>query len=264
MFIIDSHCHLNCLKEENYENIDDIIQEAVNSNVKIINNICTNINEFDNILNLSNNYDNVFCSIGHHPEYAEEPITIDDFLKKDIKSNKVIGVGECGLDYHFSKDFIKEQKKNFEIQIEVARKTQLPLIIHTRDADLDTIDILKSEIKNGEFKFLLHCFSSSKELAYAALDLGGYISFSGILTFKNAVELQEIAKNIPLDKVLIETDSPYLAPVPLRGKTNKPAYVKYVAEFLANLLKKDFAEISTTTTTNCFKLFNYKTNLTLN
>ena len=126
------------------------------------------------------------------------------------------------------------------------------------------MDILKSEMKNGEFKFLLHCFSSSKELAYTALDLGGYISFSGILTFKNAVELQELAKNIPIDKILIETDSPYLAPVPLRGKTNKPAYVKYVAEFLAHLLEKDILEISAITTANCFKLFDYKTNLILN
>ena len=264
MFIIDSHCHLNCLKEENAENIDNVVLDAYNNDVKIINNICTDIAEFDNILALTNKYDNVFCSIGHHPEYAEKLVTIEDFFQKDIENKKIIGIGECGLDYHFTKDFIREQRKNFEVQIEIARKTQLPLIIHTRDADLDTIDVLKSEMKNGEFKFLLHCFSSGEALAYTGLDLGGYISFSGILTFKNALELQKLATNIPLDRILVETDSPYLAPVPLRGQINKPAYTKYILEFLANLLKKDVAEIIITTTNNCFKLFNYKTNLILN
>ena len=140
----------------------------------------------------------------------------------------------------------------------LSRQTKLPLIIHSRDADKDMVDILENEIKNGEFNFLLHCFSSGKELAYKGLDLGGYISFSGILTFKNAIELQNIAKNIPLDRVLVETDSPYLAPVPHRGKTNQPAYTKNVLEFLSNLLNKDINEVADITTKNCFTLFKYK------
>lgn len=255
MFIIDTHCHLNYLKNEN--NIDVIIEEAFKNNVKIINNICTNVEEFEDVLNLSSNYDNVYCSIGHHPEYSNK-IKIEDFYNKDINNYKVIGIGETGLDYHFTTDFIKEQKYNFEIQIELARQTKLPLIIHSRDADKDMIDILENEMKNGEFSFLLHCFSSSKELAYKGLDLGGYISFSGILTFKNATELQNIAKNIPLDKLLIETDSPYLAPVPYRGKTNQPAYTKNILEYLSKLLNKNIDDLAEIIKNNSFNLFKYK------
>lgn len=255
MFIIDTHCHLNYLKNEN--NIDVIIEEAFKNNVKIINNICTNVEEFEDVLNLSSNYDNVYCSIGHHPEYSNK-IKIEDFYNKDINNYKVIGIGETGLDYHFTTDFIKEQKYNFEIQIELARQTKLPLIIHSRDADKDMIDILENEMKNGEFSFLLHCFSSSKELAYKGLDLGGYISFSGILTFKNATELQNIAKNIPLDKLLIETDSPYLAPVPYRGKTNQPAFTKNILEYLSKLLNKNIDDLAEIIKNNSFNLFKYK------
>ena len=255
MFIIDTHCHLNYLKNEN--NIDVIIEEAFKNNVKIINNICTNVEEFEDVLNLSSNYDNVYCSIGHHPEYSNK-IKIEDFYNKDINNYKVIGIGETGLDYHFTTDFIKEQKYNFEIQIELARQTKLPLIIHSRDADKDMIDILGNEMKNGEFSFLLHCFSSSKELAYKGLDLGGYISFSGILTFKNATELQNIAKNIPLDKLLIETDSPYLAPVPYRGKTNQPAFTKNILEYLSKLLNKNIDDLAEIIKNNSFNLFKYK------
>ncbi len=257
MIIVDSHCHLNCLKNEENLDIDKVIFDANSNNVKIINNICTNIDEFDDILELSNQYNNVYCSIGQHPEYTNR-VNIEDFLNKDIKNYKVIGIGETGLDYHFTTDFIKEQKYNFEIQIELARQTKLPLIIHSRDADKDMIDILENEMKNGEFSFLLHCFSSSKELAYKGLDLGGYISFSGILTFKNATQLQNIAKNIPLDRVLVETDSPYLAPVPFRGKINQPSYTKNVVDFLSNLLSKDINEVANITTKNCFTLFKYK------
>ena len=257
MIIVDSHCHLNCLKNEENLNINKVILDANLNGVKIINNICTNIDEFDDILKLSNQYNNIYCSIGQHPEYTNK-VNIEDFLNKDIENYKVIGIGEAGLDYHFTKDFIEEQKYNFEVQIELARQTKLPLIIHSRDADKDMMDILENEMRNGEFNFLLHCFSSSKELAYKGLDLGGYISLSGILTFKNATELQNIAKNIPLNRLLVETDSPYLAPVPFRGKINQPSYTKNVVEFLSNLLNKDISEIADITTKNCFDLFKYK------
>lgn len=256
MFLIDSHCHLNCLKDEKNEDINIIVDEAKKAGVGIINNICTSLNEFDDILAVANLFENVFCSIGHHPEYAENKIRIDDILNK--KSDKIIGIGEAGLDYHFVQDNKDKQKYNFEVQIEAARQTKLPLIIHSRDADDDMIDILETEMKNGEFRFLLHCFSSGKKLAYKGLDLGGYLSFSGILTFKNAVELQEIAKDVPLDKILLETDSPYLAPVPYRGQVNKPAYVYKVAAFLAELRDKTIEEIAKITTKNCFDVFAYK------
>lgn len=257
MLIIDSHCHLNYLKNDENLDINEIILNANSNDVKIINNICTSLAEFDNVLELSNSYKNVYCSIGQHPEYTNI-VKIEDFLNKDIYNYKVIGIGEAGLDYHFTTDFVKEQKINFEVQIELARQTKLPLIIHSRDADSDMIDILTNEIKNGYFSFLLHCFSSSKELAYKGLDLGGYISFSGILTFKNATELQNIAKNIPLNRILVETDSPYLAPVPYRGKVNQPAYTRNVVEFLSKLINTSIEEVANTTTTNCFNLFKYK------
>jgi TatD DNase family protein len=148
------------------------------------------------------------------------------------------------------------QKKNFENHIVACQQSGLPLVIHSRECDKDMMDILQQEMKNCEFKFVLHCFCSSKELAYTGLDLNGFISFSGILTFKNSLELQELAKEIELNRILVETDAPFLAPVPYRGKTNKPSYVKKTAEFLANLLNKDFNEIQRVTTNNFFKLFN--------
>lgn len=254
-FLIDSHCHLNFLIEQGVD-IDNIIKSAKNNNVNIINNICTKISEIEDILQLSNKFENVYCSIGQHPEEIENNIITIENILQYTNNEKVIAIGETGLDYHYRNDNKIEQKKNFETHIEASRTSKLPLIIHSREADVDMIDILNNEMKNGSFKFVLHCFSSSKELAFKGLDLDGYISFSGILTFKNAVELQDIAKNIPLNKIIIETDSPYLAPVPFRGKINQPCYVKNVAEFLANLLNKDFNIIQYTTTENCLKLFN--------
>ena len=253
-FLIDSHCHLNSL-EENGENIDNIINNAKNNNVNIINNICTNVNEINNIINLSNKYNNVYCTIGHHPEELDKYIANVEELLFYTNNKKVVGIGESGLDYHFRDDNKNKQKRNFEIHIEAARISNLPLIIHSRDADNDMIDILNSEMKNGIFNFVLHCFSSSKELAYKALDLDGFISFSGILTFKNAIDLQNIAKTIPLNKIIVETDSPYLAPIPFRGKVNQPAFVKNIAEFLANLLNINYNNIVDITTKNCLKLF---------
>lgn len=253
-FLIDSHCHLNYLLNDDID-IDYIVESAKNNNVNIINNICTKIAEAQNIIDLSNKYSNVYCSIGHHPEEIKNGIVEIDDLLKYIDNNKVIGIGESGLDYHFISDNRKEQIENFEKHIEVARISKLPLIIHSRDADTDMIDILDNEIKNGFFKFVLHCFSSSKELAYKGLDLDGYISLSGILTFKNAIDLQNITKTLPLNKIIVETDSPYLAPIPFRGKTNQPSYVKNVAVFLSSLLDMDFEYIQSITTKNCLELF---------
>lgn len=251
-FLIDSHCHLHFLEKIA---IDKAILDAGNNNVKIINNVCASIEEANRILEICNNYNNVFGSIGIHPSEIRDKIIELDVLLKYFNNEKICSIGETGLDYHFEPFDKVKQKKNFEVHIEVSRKTKLPLIIHSRDCDSDMIDILKSEIKNGEFSFVLHCFCSGKELAYKALDLGGYISFSGILTFKNSFDLQDIAKNIPVNKILVETDSPFLAPVPMRGKENSPEYVKYVAEFLSKLLNMEFDEICKITTDNFFRLF---------
>lgn len=252
IFLVDSHCHLNYLKK-NY-NLDNIIENAYNNNVKIINNICTNIEEVENIIEICNKYTNVFGSVGIHPsEIRSELISVEKLIQYTNK-NKIYSIGETGLDYHYEPYNKIQQKKNFEIHIEVSRKTQLPLVIHSRECDTDMIDILKTEMKNGSFPFLLHCFCSSKELAYMALDLGGYISLSGIITFNNSIELQNLVKTLPLNRLLVETDAPYLAPKPFRGKENFPEYTKYTAEFIAKLLNIDMNTFSKITTNNFFIL----------
>ena len=266
--LYDSHCHLNMfnkkeleeifsslkLEEESF-NMNKIITNSHNNNVMILNNIATNIDEFDDIVNLSNKYKNVFSSIGVHPEEVEKGIPTLNLLLEYSKKQKVIGIGETGFDYHSNKYDKNKQLKNFEIHIEVARKTGLPLIIHTRDADKDTINILRSEMKNGSFKFLLHCFSSSYELCKIALDLGGYISLSGIITFKNSNNLREIVKNISIDRLLVETDSPFLAPTPYRGKVNQPAYIKNIVQYLVDFLKIDYNIFIDRIMNNFLKLF---------
>lgn len=254
-FLIDSHCHLKYLKDEYNFSDDFIINDALNNNIKILNNICTNINEFEELLELSNKYDNIYCTIGQHPENVNNQPPTLDFLIEKAKNNKVIGIGECGLDYHYSTDLKVLQKKIFEIHIEASRKTNLPLIIHSRDCDKDMIELLESEYKNGAFRFILHCFSSSVELAFKGLDLGGYISLSGIITFKNAIELQNIVKKIPLSRMLIETDAPFLAPIPMRGKTNFPSYIKYTAEFLSKLLNVQYINFVQVLGQNFFDIF---------
>lgn len=251
-FLIDSHCHLNYLKKDH--NLANIIENAYKNNVKIINNICTSIEEIEEIIEICNQYQNVFGSVGIHPSEIRETFSSVEDLIKYTNKNKIYSIGETGLDYHYEPFNKNQQKKNFEIHIEASRKTQLPLIIHSRECDLDMIGILETEIKNGAFPFLLHCFCSSKELAYKALDLGGYISLSGIITFNNSVELQALVKTLPLDKILVETDAPYLAPKPFRGKENFPEYTKHTAEFIAKLLNIDLETFSKITTNNFFTL----------
>ena len=254
-FLIDTHCHLNMLRDENNFDIQNIINEAYNDGVKIINNISTKIDEFDDILEVANTFNNVYATIGIHPSETTENIVSEDLLLKYTKFQKVIAIGETGLEYHYEPINKTIQKKNFEVHIDVCRQTQLPLIIHSRDADNDMIDILKSEMKNGEFPFLLHCFSSGKDLYKTALDLDGYISLSGIITFKKSNELREIIRDVPLNKLLVETDSPFLAPEPHRGQINQPKYVVAVAKYLSNFFQIDYELFQKQTTQNCFSLF---------
>jgi TatD DNase family protein len=243
------------LKDEKEFNLDKVIRDAENNGVKIINNISTKEEEFDNILEVANKYKNVFATIGVHPEEVKGNIVNIDLLRNYVKKNKVIAVGESGLEYHYDFNDRIKQKKSFEIHIEIARQEKLPLVIHSREADEDMIEILKSEMKNGEFKFLLHCFSSGKKLCWTGLDLNGYISLSGIITFKNAEELRNIIKDVPLNRILLETDSPFLAPVPFRGKINQPAYIKNIADYLVDFLKNNFNIIRQESTSNFISLF---------
>ena len=255
-YLVDSHCHLDLLAEKGV-NIDEIVANAKANNVAVLQTICTRISKFENIHQYALKYENVFASVGNHPcnVAQEKPVKATEIIAICNNNRKVIGIGETGLDYYHDASFKDQQKESFLEHIEAARQTGLPLIIHNRDSDLDMIEILKSEMKKGQFKALLHCFSSSEELALEALKIGIYISISGIVTFKNAVPLQEIVKQIPLDKLLVETDAPYLAPIPYRGQMNQPAYTRNTAQFIANLRGIHAQELFNITTQNFFNLF---------
>ena len=254
MIIVDSHCHLDMLKS--YDSTDNIISRAKEANVHYLQTICTRLDNFENILSIAKKYDNVFASVGVHPSEIET-VTPAKKLVELANHEKVIGIGETGLDYFYNKEtkHQERQRESFMQHIIASQKNNLPVIVHTRDAEEDTLRIIEEYKKNQEFPGLIHCFTASKEFAVKMLDLGMYISISGIVTFKNAIELQEAAKFIPLDRMLVETDSPYLAPVPKRGKTNEPSYTKYVAEFVAQLKGIDLDKVAEQTTNNFFNLF---------
>lgn len=252
--LVDSHCHLNFPEFTN--KLPDIVNRAMSENVKYMQTICTRISEFETILKIANDYQNIWCSVGVHPNNVDEAKLTDAQELINLSSNKkVIGIGETGLDYYYENSPKEKQRISFIEHIKAAQETQIPIIIHTRSADDDTIDILQEQYAIKPFKGLIHCFSTSAKLAYAAIELGLFISVSGIVTFKNAVLLQDIVKDLPLEKLLLETDSPYLAPSPHRGKTNEPGYTKHTAEFLANLKNTSYDIVAKTTTDNFFKLF---------
>lgn len=255
-YIIDTHCHLDLIEKQGLT-VEEVIANSLNHQVKILQTICTKLTKIDEILAYTKIYDFIYASAGIHPcNVSDQPFFRADEIIKICNSNsKIIGIGETGLDYYHDKSAIELQKNSFLEHIEAARQTKLPLIIHSRDADLDMMEILQSEQKNGQFPALLHCFSSSAELAKKALDLGIYISISGIVTFKNATQLQEIVKSLPLEFLLVETDSPYLAPTPYRGKTNQPAFTKHVVEFIAQLKSLEFEEVRHQTSQNFFNIF---------
>ena len=254
-YLIDTHAHLDF--PELYDRLDEVLDNAKKNNVKRIISISTNLNKIDKIIDLSNNNDEVFFTVGVHPnEVLKDSNNSNyDLIHNISKKSKCVGIGECGLDYHYGKHSIKEQKISFITQINVARDTGLPLVIHSRDADEDMINILTSEFKNGPFKAILHCFSSGKKLALCGLDLGFYISFSGIVTFKSAKEIQEIAMFVPDDKILVETDSPYLSPIPLRGSINEPKNCYLTAKFLSDIRKSNFNEFISQLYINSNKIF---------
>ena len=256
----DSHCHLNF--PELLARLDDIRQDMQAAQVTRALLISTQLETFDDVNRIAMAYDNFWCTAGVHPDEddVQEP-TLADLLRIGQRE-KVIGIGETGLDYYRLGDRsvadMEWQRQRFRLHIRAARQLQLPLIIHTRSASADTLSILKEEGEVGDASSVggvFHCFTETAEVARSALDLGFYISFSGILTFKNAVDLREIASWIPLDRILIETDSPYLAPAPHRGKTNNPSYVPWVAKQIAELRGMTSEQIAEITSENFNHLF---------
>lgn len=252
--IVDSHCHLNFPQLSS--NLKEVVDRAIENKVNVMQTVCTSMAEFQDILSIAKSYQNIYCSIGVHPNNvgAEDLIDESDLINK-ASHEKVIAIGETGLDYYYENSDRDMQKESFIRHISVSRQTGLPTIIHMRDAEQDTIEILENEMLKGKFPALIHCFSSTKEFAESVLKLGLYISLSGIITFNKAEDIRNTVKNVDLNKLLVETDSPYLAPMPYRGKTNEPAYSYYVVKKLAEIKGLPLEEVSSITTSNFFKLF---------
>ncbi|HEV7320699.1 MAG TPA: TatD family hydrolase [Ensifer sp.] len=252
--LIDTHCHLDFPDFEAER--DAIVARAHDAGVTQMITISTRVKRFETILAIAEAYPNVFCSVGTHPHNADEEldITTEDLVRLSAHP-KVVAIGEAGLDYFYDNAPRDAQAVGLRRHIAAARETGLPLVIHSRSADEDMAAILTEETGKGAFPFLLHCFSSGPELARIGVELGGYVSFSGILTFPKSEELREIAKTVPHDRMIVETDAPYLAPKPFRGKRNEPAYVAHTAAVLAETIGVSAEEIATITTDNAFRVF---------
>jgi TatD DNase family protein len=252
--LIDSHCHLDF--PDFADEREAIIGRAAAAGVARVVTISTRVRRFPQVLAIAEAFDAIYCSVGTHPHNAAEEldVTADELVRLSAHP-KVVAIGEAGLDYHYDKSPRDAQAQGFRTHIAAARRTGLPLVIHARSADADMAAILEEETEKGAFSFILHCFSSGRELAETGVRLGGYISFSGILTFKNSGELRDIAAGVPQDRLLVETDAPYLAPMPFRGKRNEPAYVANTAAVLAETIGVGADEIAKITTDNFFRLF---------
>ena len=252
--LVDSHCHIDFNDFE--DDIEEIIQRMKDSGVTAALNAGNGLEDFENQLKLSNKYPFIYTAVGVHPHNADEytNVTTEDLIA-NTKHKKVVGIGECGLDYYYDYSAKDNQIRLFKEHIKAAQETGLPLIIHTREADDDTISILDEMYKQKPFSGEIHCFSSSKELADFALSIGFYISASGIITFNKSGDLRDIFETIPNERLLVETDSPFLAPIPLRGHRNEPANVKYVAEKLAQIKNMSYEDMADITSHNFYKLF---------
>ena len=252
--LVDSHCHLDFPDFESER--DAIVQRAIDAGVGRMVTICTRVARFDEIRAIAEQYDPVYCSVGTHPHNADEELDVTvDALVQLTGHPKVVAVGEAGLDYYYDNAPREAQARGLRTHIDAARETGLPLVIHARDADDDMAAILREGHAAGAFPFVLHCFSSGVELARTGIELGGYVSFSGILTFKRSDELRAVAKELPHDRLLVETDAPYLAPMPHRGKRNEPSYVVNTAAVLAETLELPVEDLWRKTTENFFRLF---------
>jgi TatD DNase family protein len=252
--LIDSHCHLDF--PDFSDDIEAVIARAAAAGVGRIVTISTRVRRHDALLALAERFPDVFCSVGTHPHYAQEEIeiTADDLIAR-TRHAKVVAVGEAGLDYFYDRSPREAQERGFRNHVAAARASGLPLVIHARDADSDVARILEEEMEQGPFRAVLHCFTGGRALARRAIALGHFISFTGILTFKNSEELRAIAAELPADRILVETDAPYLAPGKFRGKRNEPAYVAETARVLAEARGVSLEEIARQTTDNFFRLF---------
>ena len=254
MRLIDSHCHLN------YDGLadrqDEVLENARKRGVAGFLNISTRRKEWNDVIGVAERHNDVWASVGVHPHEADaHPDLGAAALVEGTRRPRVIAIGECGLDYYYDKSERQAQRERFQAHIDAARQTGLPLIVHTREAEADTAEILGEAVRKGSVTGVLHCFTGSADLARKGLDLGFYVSLSGIVTFKNARDLQDTAKWLPADRMLVETDSPFLAPVPHRGQTCEPAFVADTANFVAELRGEEPEQLAETTTANFFNLF---------
>jgi len=253
--LVDSHCHLDFPSFD--EDRDAVVERARAAGVDIMVTISTRVRQFDALKAIAGSYERVYCSVGTHPHHADEELDVTaEELALLASDPVVVAIGEAGLDYHYDNAPREAQLEGFHRHIAAARQTQLPLVIHAREADDDIAEILTEEMGKGAFPAVLHCFSSGPELARRGVELGCYVSFSGILTFKRSDELRAIAAETPLERLLVETDAPYLAPVPHRGRRNEPAYVVETARVLAEVKGLTSEEIASSTNDNFFRLFN--------
>lgn len=250
--LVDSHCHLDTA--ELISDLPGVISRAQAVGVSAFHTICTQISAFDKILRISKAYSNIFCSIGNHPLNLQDQAisSAHEIAELCHRHPKIVSIGETGLDYHYDEANKEKQKESFIQHIEASQQTGLPLVIHTRDADRDTVSLLQERMSKKSFSGIIHCFTASEWLADACIEMGLYISASGIITFKNADNIRKVFKKIALNKILLETDAPFLAPTPHRGKINEPSYIRHIADYLAALREEEIAVIENITTQNFF------------
>lgn len=266
--MIDTHCHLTMVLDENknidYNQIEDILSRMSQNNVTHAITMGTNLQDSINALEIASRYDNVYCAVGIHPEDADsvDETTLDKIeglIKSNLHTGKIVAIGEIGLDYYWRKDNKYKQIEVFKKQIELAVKYELPIVVHCREAYGDTLEVLKQYYPFNKAG-VIHCYSGSIEWAREVIELGFLISFTGVVTYSNAVNVQEVAKWVKDDKFMVETDSPYLTPVPFRGKVNDPSYTKYTLEYISKIKNKNIEDLNKITINNAIKLFNLKIN----
>jgi len=253
--IVDSHCHLDY--SSLYNQLDDVIKRAEYNQVKYLLTICTTLKSFETIKLITDKYENIYGTFGIHPHETKKFVHVDKtfILNSKKDNNKIIGIGETGLDFYYNFSEKNIQRKSFIEHINAALELNIPIIVHTREAENDTYEILKSENKNSNLKILIHCFTGSKEFVKKLLDINCYVSVSGIITFNSSTELAETVSFIPIEKLLVETDSPYLSPMPFRGKPNEPSYIIHTIDKLSLIKKMPKKKIISNTTNNFKKLF---------
>ena len=253
--ITDSHCHLDY--SELYDQLDSVVKRAESNQVKYLLTICTTLESFKKIEFIIEKYKNIYGTFGIHPHESKKYTYVDSkyIFNLICKRKKIIGIGETGLDFHYNHSDKIIQKKSFAEHIFAASELNIPVIVHSRNAETDTYEILKSEKKNSNVKVVIHCFTGSKDFAKKLIDINCYISVSGIITFKNSTELADTVSSIPIENLLVETDSPYLAPLPYRGETNEPSYIVHIVEKLSQIKNVSKECVMSKTTSNFKKLF---------